>query len=278
MTNILVTHISPDLDAFTSCWLIKKYLPGWDNAIIKYVSAGSTLNNKPPDTDKHIIHTDTGFGKFDHHQTNAYTSASKLLYEFLIGKDYIPTKYIVPLRRMVEFVNHIDHFAEVNFPDPADDRYYFLLSETLEGLKHIIDIQTEGVDIVFKLLDATLYLFHNKVRAEEEIKKGYVFNSRWGKSLAMEIRNEEAMKLAMKTGYNLVLCKDPKNGGIRIKTVPGKELSLEPVYKEILKKDKKGTWFLHASNNMLLNATSKNPQLIPTLLTLKQMIDIIKEM
>lgn len=276
--KILVTHVSPDLDAFTSCWLITKYLPGWEEAQIKFVAAGSTLNNKPPDDDKNIIHVDTGFGKFDHHQTDAYTSASKLVYDYLFSKGNVPDKYVEPLGRMVDFVNAIDHFAEVNFPEASNDRYYFLLHEIIEGLKHGIDIHTEGIYIVFKLLDSVLYIFHNKVRAEEELKKGYVFHSAWGKSLALEIRNEEAMKLAMKTGYSFVMCKDPKTGGVRIKTLPKKELSLLALSKKITSIDKKGTWFLHASGNMLLNTTSKNPNLIPSPLTLKELIEIVKEM
>ncbi len=52
----IVTHLSPDLDAIASCWLIKKYLTDWDSAEIRLVPAGTTLNNEPPDDNKEIIH------------------------------------------------------------------------------------------------------------------------------------------------------------------------------------------------------------------------------
>lgn len=42
--KIIVTHNSPDLDAIASIWLIKKFLPGWNEAEIRFVPAGERLN------------------------------------------------------------------------------------------------------------------------------------------------------------------------------------------------------------------------------------------
>src|SRR5574340_521516 len=75
--KILVTHDSPDLDGGTSIWLIKRFLPNWQNAKVFYVPAGERLNpSKPPSLsviektkDDEIIHVDTGMGALDHHQT-----------------------------------------------------------------------------------------------------------------------------------------------------------------------------------------------------------------
>ena len=77
----IVTHIGPDLDAITSIWLAKTFLPAWEEASLAFVPAGSTLEGKPPDDNPEILHVDTGFGRFDHHQTNADTCASILVYE-----------------------------------------------------------------------------------------------------------------------------------------------------------------------------------------------------
>jgi nanoRNase/pAp phosphatase (c-di-AMP/oligoRNAs hydrolase) len=41
--KIIVAHISPDWDAITSVWLIKKYLSGWQEATVKFVPAGQRL-------------------------------------------------------------------------------------------------------------------------------------------------------------------------------------------------------------------------------------------
>jgi len=110
--NTIVTHIGPDLDAITSIWLIKNFLPGWDEAGLAFVPAGKTLNNMDPDSNPEIIHCDTGFGKFDHHQTDEDTCASLLIYEYLANS----RKKDLALLRLVNVVNDIDHFREVNFP------------------------------------------------------------------------------------------------------------------------------------------------------------------
>jgi hypothetical protein len=46
----IVTHMSVDLDAVTSAWLVRKYFPGWQEAQFAFVPIEQTLNNLPPDT------------------------------------------------------------------------------------------------------------------------------------------------------------------------------------------------------------------------------------
>ena len=47
--KIIVTHLSPDLDALASSWLLKRFLTGWTEAEITYVPAGETYKNQPPE-------------------------------------------------------------------------------------------------------------------------------------------------------------------------------------------------------------------------------------
>src|SRR5579871_6826080 len=76
--KIIVTHASPDLDAITSVWLLKKFLLGWEHASVQFVPAGERIARSSPDsstviekvnTDE-VIHVDTGLGALDHHQTS----------------------------------------------------------------------------------------------------------------------------------------------------------------------------------------------------------------
>lgn len=274
----LVTHQSVDLDAVTACWLIKTFLPDWDDAELKYVPAGLTLDNIPPDSKPSIIHVDTGLGKFDHHQTDDYTSASKRVLEYLIKEGHIRAKYQKALEKLITIVNDSDHFGEVYYPEASSDRYDFLLSQIIEGLKAPLHDDKKITELGFILLDAVFQILKNKVKAEETIKKGFVFHSKWGKSLAIESKNEEALKLALKSGFKLVVKKDPDRGNARIKTLPDTKLDLTPLYNQIKKIDKKGTWFLHVSKNMLLNSSAKNPNFVPTSLTLQRLIEIIKKL
>ncbi|QQG43951.1 MAG: chromate resistance protein [Candidatus Roizmanbacteria bacterium] len=273
----LVTHFHPDLDSLTSCWLIKRFYPGWEDAEIVFVDAGKTLNDNEPDTDPNILHIDTGLGQFDHHQTNEYTSATQRVYFFLLKNKYLSEDLNEQLERIVNHVNDVDHFAEVYYPNPTSDIYDFNLSQIIEGLNATLKSAHKVMDHGFITLDAILQLFKNKIAAEKAIKEGYVFESKWGKTLAMETKNEESMKLALKTYYKVVIRKDPEKGNLRIKTLPQKELDLTPLYQILKKQDPKATWYLHLSKNMLLNGSSKRPSSVPTSLSLKKVIEIIKE-
>jgi len=273
----IVTHFSPDIDAIAACWLIKRYLPDWNQAKLEFVAAGSTLDKEPPDSNPEIIHVDTGMGRFDHHQANDYTSASLLVFNFLVKKRLVKEKSLAALQRMINQINEFDHFSESNFPDPTNDHYEFMLHKIIEaGLKNKLKDDFLITETIFNLIDVVFNIFFKKVLAEDEINQGIVFESKWGKCLAVSSKNEEVVKLGLKSGFNLVIKKDPDKGNIRIKTLPNKLFDLEPIYKEIIKKDKIGTWFLHISHNMLLNSSAKNPHFIATKLSLKEVIEIIK--
>jgi hypothetical protein len=69
--------------------------------------------------------------------------------------------------------------------------------------------------------------------------------------------------------------KDPKKGYLRIKALPREEIDLEPVYDELKSQEPDATWFLHASHHMVLNGSSKNPDMRPTKKTLKEIIKVI---
>ena len=82
----IVTHYSPDLDAIASVWLIKKFLPNWQDAQIRFAPAGKTFEGQIVDSDPTFLHVDTGMGFLDHHHTSEYICAAKKVYEFIINE------------------------------------------------------------------------------------------------------------------------------------------------------------------------------------------------
>jgi hypothetical protein len=199
------------------------------------------------------------------------------VFNFLKKNKYIKKNEIDALERIVEFVNRIDHFQEVFFPEPESNVYEFCLHQIIEGLKQTNLTNHQVVEITITNLEAILRLFQNKITAEKQIKKGYVFNSAFGKTLALMDANEEAIKLALKKDFTLVIKKDSKRGFVRIKSKPSKTINLKPLFEKIIKMDKNATWYLHPSKNILLNGSSKNPNLKPSSLSLSQIIAIVKE-
>jgi len=273
----VVTHQSVDTDAVTAVWLIVRFLPGWKNASLKFVPSRETLDNQPVDNDPEVIHVDTGLGKFDHHQETTFTCAAEKVYRWLKKERHLPKKLITPLERIINYVTLVDHFKNVDYPEPTNDRYDFSFDALVESLKSQFKTDEETTRFNFKILDAILQRMRNKVHAEEEIKEGYVFQTSQGKALAMESNNATATKLALKMGYVVVATKDRNKGNIRIKAHPSKNIDLTKTYQAIKKVDRKGDWFLHISKRMLLNGSAKNPCLKPSPLSLQKIIAILKE-
>jgi hypothetical protein len=269
----IVAHIGPDLDAITSIWLAKTFLPEWEEASFAFVPAGTTLNKMEPDSDPEIMHVDTGFGKFDHHQTDADTCASMLVYE-----EIKRTRGADPaLERIVAYVNDIDHFREVFYPDPAADMWNFGIVSQIDGWRllfaenpmKIVELGMQSMDAIYKVLQ-------NKIWAETEIaKNGLEFATRWGKGIAFETVNDEVVHLAQKKGYVVAIRKDPKKGYLRVKSLPKPEIDLTPLYEKLKSDEPDATWFLHASKHMILNGSSKNPDMRPSARTLAEIVDVV---
>ena len=108
----IVCHLGPDLDAITSIWLVKMFWPDWEEAGLRLYQLAKRLTICLPDSNPEILHVDTGFGKFDHHQTADDTCAAKLIYEEIKKSHGVD----LALERMVSVVNDIDHFREVFSP------------------------------------------------------------------------------------------------------------------------------------------------------------------
>lgn len=271
----IVTHYGPDLDAITSIWILKTFFPEWEEAVIAFVPAGETYKDQPVDSDPEILHVDTGFGKFDHHQTGEDICAAILVYQYLRKVKKPDTA----LERMVNCVNDDDHFREVFYPNPTADYWHMNLVSAIDGWRLIYpDDAAKIVQLAMNVLDGIYKTFQNIIWAEKEItEKGIIFNSRWGKSLGVETTNDEVVHLGQKMGYKIVVRKDPNKAYLRIKAIPEPGINLAEIFKVFKKSDPQATWFLHASGHMILNGSSKNPDMKPTNLSLSEIIDILKK-
>ncbi|MEK7060883.1 MAG: chromate resistance protein ChrB domain-containing protein [Patescibacteria group bacterium] len=271
----IVAHLGPDLDAIASIWLVKMFWPEWEEAGFAFVPAGKTLNDMPPDNNPEILHLDTGFGKFDHHQTADDTCAAKLVYDE-VKKHHGEDK---ALERMVAIVNDIDHFREVFFPNPNGDIWGFGLHTIIDGWRYMYaDNQLKIVELGMSALDAIYKTMQNKVWAEIELEKnGREFETRWGKGIAFETVNDEVIHVSQKKGFVIAVRKDSRKQYLRIKALPIAEIDLSPVYERLKKEEPEATWFLHASHHMVLNGSAKNPEMKPSKRPLSEIIEVIKE-
>lgn len=292
--KIVVTHDSPDMDAITSIWLIRKFLPGWNEASVKYVPAGERISksSKPGSTvekigEDEVIHVDTGMGPLDHHDTDDENiCAASLTWDYIKLKIKDQRSKISEreeirnqaMDRIVRVVVDIDHFKEVFWENPTADHLEFSLVSILDGLKLQKPDQNDYyTEFISQALDALLHEFENRIWAEEEIeKRGIEFETRFGKAIGFETINDSVIKLAQKMGYVLVVRKDPRKGYVRIKARPESKVDLTLAFEKLSKMDPDATWFLHVSKKMLLNGSVKNPKMRPTKLKLGDIIKVLE--
>lgn len=276
--KIIVTHISPDLDGIPAIWLLKKFHPDFVSARIEFVPAGdNTYNNEPVDSNNDVVHVDVGGGRFDHHHTNEFTCAAKLVYEWLIKEGYIE-RGDRALARLIQVLTELDHgWDSYKWSEPASDRWEFALHNLNSGLKmaypgnndKLVEWTTDGLEAVYKLLQS-------KVLAEGEVKKGLKFKTRWGQGVAVYTKNDGVMDVAIKNGYAIVIRKDPDQGYIRITGSNKHKVDLTRAYELICQKDDVGKWFLHSSCVLLRNGSTRNPNMKPTKMTLEEAVEILK--
>jgi len=274
MSKLIVTHVNPDPDAISSVWLLRSFDNEWNEAGVAFVSAGTTLDGKDPDSDPSITHVDTGFGRFDHHQTSERTCAAKIVFQYLADKyDYIADDEA--LARLVEVIVDDDHFEECCWSDCMADRYSFMFGEILDGLKRTNVLTDQGlIDLGSTCLDGIYNSLKLKIGAEKELEEGIEFDTKWGKAIGVETKNDEVLTVGLKKGFNIVVRKDP-DGMVRIKARPKSEVDLTEAYEKIKEKESDATWFLHASKKMLLNGSYKNPGHVKSKLSLREVINLL---
>ncbi|MGB9706742.1 MAG: DHH family phosphoesterase [Microgenomates group bacterium] len=276
----IITHINPDLDAVTAVWLIKRFLPGWEEAKIGFVEASVTTEKQvKADEDPDTLFVDVGRGKLDHHQTGKYLSASKLCLEYIFAarKDQpLSSLEEKALEKIVEVVTQIDNARDLNWEEVNKSRYHFYLHDLIDGLRGLAKTDSQVMEFGFLALEAILLNLKNKLKAEEELKKGIEFQTPWGKGIALESGNKKVLWEGEVQGYVLVVKKDPKEGGVQIYSRADSQVDLSLAYQKIKKLDPQSDWFLHASKKLLLNQSSVNLNMRPTKLSLAQIIEVLK--
>ena len=285
MPKIIVTHMNPDLDVIASVWLLKRFgSPEWQEAEVKFVPAGKTYKDEKADSNPDIFHVDVGLGKLDHHQTgDENLCGATLVFDYLAEND-LSLKNDEALKRLVEVVRDIDWAGYLRFPQPDHDRWSFFFFE--EGIisgwqrkyRHKSDDHMEWGLIV---LDGVYGDLQSKVEAEAVLKdKSIEFKTRWGKGVGAETEAFGFKSVALSKGYPIVVTKNSKSGSIRISGFEfGKikpKVDLTEVWEILKHKDPNATWFLHSSKKLLLNGSRANPDMIPTSLSLKEVMEVLE--
>lgn len=276
----IITHINPDLDAVAAVWIIKRFLPGWKEAEVEFVEATADGEKIPGvDSEPEVLYVDVGRGKLDHHQTNDYLSATRLCWDYVLEQrqhQSLKETEKEAGERLVEIVTQIDNAKDLNWEEAGEARYYFYLHILIDGLRGLGESDQQVLEFGFRALDSAFLTLKNKIRAEEDLKKGAEFQTPWGKAIALESANKRVLWEGEIEGFVLVVKKNPENGAIQIYARPDSKVNLTAAYQKFKKMDPLADWFLHASGKLLLNESSVNPNMRPTKLSLDQIIKVLK--
>lgn len=284
--KLIVTHHAPDLDAIGAAWLLKTFdSQHYADAKFAFVNPGEKISTpeiaRLEISPKNVAHVDTGLGKFDHHQPargHEHSSATSLVYEYLC-QIHPELEQDHALDILVDFITEIDHFEEIYWSEADHYRYNFMLHQLIRGLEftklHDDDSQ---LHFGFTCLDAAYASLKQQVKAKDILEsKAEYFETKVGKCMAVETRNDDTIKLAQKQGCVIAIRKDPKGGHIRIKARPDSDLDLKDVAEEINKIDQVGTWYYHPSGKMLINGSRKHRDQKPSPLSLQKVIGLIQK-
>lgn len=277
----IITHINPDSDAVISAWLIRKFLPGWQEAEIGFAQANEETNQKAQVDDPNLLFVDVGRGKLDHHQTGELISASSLCWEYI--KQSRPNQPLNLLaaqavNEIVAIETEIDNTRDLHWPEVGEYRASFYFQNIIESLRGLAETDEQVMALGLRLAEAIFLNLKNKIKGREELKTGIQFEAPWGKGVAIQTGNKYVGWEGEVAGFAVVIQKDPRSGGVRIYARWDSGADLTEVYNKVRLLDGNANWFLHASKKLLLNQASVNKSMRPTKLSLEQLIEIVKKL
>lgn len=284
-TKIIVTHKSPDLDAVSAVWLLKRFdEANYATAPLGFVAPGDQMSLEELSqfglTSVEATHVDTGGGQFDHHSSDKASEdicATSLVFDYLCQlKPALADD--AALVALVSLVTQVDHFAQGEWPERNDSRAYMYLFEILPGLKNIGLTDEQVVEYALVSLDVIYARLGTVMAASEQLESAQTFTTPWGDAVAQVTNNPYFVDVAQRQGYVLAVSKDADYGHIRIKALPGKGVDLSKIYEKINDLDSNASWYLHPGKTMLLNGSDPSRGQVASKLHLEQIIKLFREL
>jgi len=260
----IIGHLTPDLDCLTAIWILVRF-GGAGHADLEFVPAGRTWQDRPVDSDPHVIHVDTGGGRFDHHQRGARNlCAAELVRRAMAPQD-------AALERIVRRVAQIDS-ATV----PAGEQGFFNVTSLIAGYNLLFPNRPHHVaQAMFPNLDAWHEHEARQIRLEAAFADRLEFETPWGLGIAMESDDGGSSRLAYRHGAILYAYRDG-HGWMGIAAQARSNVDLTPVYQDLRTMDAGADWYLHPSHRLLLCGSATAPARMPSRLTLRELVSVIQ--
>lgn len=262
----LVTHINPHLDDIVAIWLFRKFHPDFEAAEVEFVSQ-SVGNLTTQETDE-TVYFGVGRGRFDEHKGDVDDCATSLVWKFLKKQFKSPSDGAVTtaLDEIVEWVRLSDTGRL-----PAQQFDDFTVPALIRPSDNSKSSSLKATALGSDILDRILKVLTRKHRAQKDWGKRVKFNTKFGKSVAIESEFVDRAFCKASGKAELYLMVDPKNKHVQYFT-PSYQIDLEPIYNRVKSLDPQASWFLHQSHHMVICGSSSAPDSKPTKLTMSELI------
>jgi hypothetical protein len=245
-------------------WILRRRLH--PAAELRFVPAGSTLDDQRVDSDPAVIHVDTGGGRYDHH----HTAATDICAAELVRRHIAPGDSA--LQRLVAQVCAIDHARA------RDDGGGFGVTALIAGLLAIHPDDPAAVYAAMAPnLDAWLAAEEQHIQARVAYARRIAFATPWGPGVALEgASSAGAGRLAFAAGAVLYCYRDQRSG-MGVVAQARAAVDLAPLSRVLAQRDANADWYLHPGGRLLLCGSATAPPRRPSRLTLAELIEMVRQ-
>lgn len=269
----LVTHLIPHLDDIAAFWLLVRFDPALKKARLKFVQTS-------PEGIKLAageIGVGVGRGKYDEHKGDKNDSATSLVWKDLKRRGLLPAGLRGrAIAQLVDYVKRGDLGEFIGAKGPT-----FSVSEILRAMTKLPAEDSRTATLAgFRLLDAMLVLYEERIKIDRAVRGGIAFRTRWGKGIAIAV---EAVPGAISNriaelGYALVVLRYPDSGFLHVRCTPGTPADLSRLGRMLMQTEPEARWYLHHSHKLLIQGDWVAPIKVRSKHGLATLVALIKKM
>ena len=280
--KVLITHVLPHLDDVAAFWLYRKFVPGFDKARIEFVpktNPETLIDKVKADTDPNYVYVGVGEGKYDEHKGDLNDCSTSLVFKELVAEELIGVGNEVELLAVEHLVNYVTLVDLGKLRGSKHEE--FAMGAICHAAYPEVDDKFEKskkiAKLAFTMLDAVYEECIEIAKVKRDWKKGYEFDSKWGKGFAIETSASGVDSYGYQQGYALMVFINPKNGSRQIKATTTSGADLTHAHEWLKKHDKEADWYLHHSTRLLLCKRTYDESIRLSHLSLEKLVDLVKK-
>jgi len=264
----IVTHIRPHLDEVLAIWLLKRYLPEFQDAKVEFIPTSDAKAADGPDK----VNVGIGRGMFDEHKGDIHDCAASLIFRHLQERGVkFDSLELRGLAKLVEWVREGDTGLLGRMPYSTFSVHSILLYHR--------DLAERGddslMDIGFKICDSLLAAQKDVAVLEEDWDKRTEFTSIYGPAVAFTTSARDADSFAYQHGFDLVAFVSKERNYHNIRAFAGSNIDLTPIYLQVKQVEPNVPWYLHHSKKMLICGGERTAIKDTSKLTLDWIVDAL---